>query len=150
NHGFPKLFSAARDGADARSLWRETNRTVVVVLIGSQISLLALAWISPWLIGPVIDARYTGSLDWLLPTGGAALAATTTPFYHNLLLARNREGDCLKLSLLSAAFRLGAMAIACAVSASAFRVVLIALPWLTVALEGWYVGRRVLRNGVSA
>jgi O-antigen/teichoic acid export membrane protein len=141
NRSFPGLFGAAREGADGRALLRMTDRSVAAVLAGSQLSLLALAWLSPVLVGTVVSPRYANSMDWLLATGGAALATTTTQFYHNVLLARHREGECLKLSIASAACRLVAMAAAAAVGMGAFRLTLIALPWLTVVLERAYVQR---------
>jgi hypothetical protein len=141
NRSFPGLFGAAREGADPRALLRMTDRTVAAVLVGSQLSLLVLAWLSPVLVGTVVSTRYASSMDWLLATGGAALAATTTQFYHNVLLAKQREPDCVKLSIASAAFRLVAMAAAATWGIGAFRVVLIALPWLTVALERVYTQR---------
>lgn len=143
NYSFPALFAAARAGADGRALLRATNRTLAIVMVGSQLGLVALRLAAPWLVGPVIDARYTEATGWLLATGGAALAATTTQFYHNLLLAQNRESDCLRLSILSAAFRLAAMGAGAAAGGPTFRLTLIVLPWCTLGLEWWYASRRL-------
>src|SRR5690606_15348751 len=85
NHTFPRLFAAGREGAGAGALLRTTNLTVATVMLGSQAGLLVLAWAAPWLVGPVIHPRYANAIAWLLPTGGAALAATITQFYHNVL-----------------------------------------------------------------
>jgi hypothetical protein len=112
---------------------------------------MALASLAPWLIGPIINPRYAQATDWLLAAGGAALAATTTQFYQNVLLARGRHADCLALSVLSAGLRLALLAGSSLAGQGAFRVVLIALPWITVALEGWYTHRRLVRaTSVSA
>jgi O-antigen/teichoic acid export membrane protein len=148
-YSFPALFRAARAGADRRVLLRMTNRTLAVVMLATQLGLVAVRMAAPWLVGPVIDARYTEATGWLLATGGATLAATTTQFYHNLLLAQNRESDCLRLSLLSATFRLVAMGVGAASGGRMFCFVLIALPWPTVALEWWYT-RRCLEADSSA
>ena len=143
SYSYPALFAAARAGADGRALLRTTNRTLAVVMIGSQLGLVALRLAAPWLIGPMIDARYTEATAWLLATGGAALAATTTQFYHNLLLAQNRNSDCLRLSMLSATLRLAAMGAGAAAGGPTFRLTLIVLPWCTLALEWWYTRRRL-------
>jgi O-antigen/teichoic acid export membrane protein len=143
NYSFPKLFASARGGADNRTLLRSTHGTVAVVMIGSQVGLILLLLIAPMLLGVVIDVRYAEAVGWLLATGGAALAATTTQFYHNLLLTRKLEADCLRLSVFSSALRIALMAAGCSLSMDAFHVSLIALPWATVAFEAWYSHRRL-------
>jgi O-antigen/teichoic acid export membrane protein len=150
NYTFPSLFAAAREGADAQRLLRMTNRAVLGVMAGTQAGLLALRWIAPWLLGVIIHPRYADAIDWLVPTGGAALAATTTQFYHNVLIARRRESDCLRLSIFSAALRLVMMAAASQVSVGGFRAALIALPWVSVIFEAWYVQRRVRSPAAAA
>lgn len=139
---FPRLFGAARAGVPAEGLRRDTERTLAGVMLGAQTGLLALAAVAPWLVGPVIDARYAAALEWLLPTGGAALAATSAQFYHNLLLAENRGGECLRLSLCSAGFRVALMLGAVLVSRAAFWWTLLLLPWATLVLEAALVRRR--------
>ena len=109
-YSFPALFDAARAGADDRKLRRLTIWPLAIVMLGSQAALVALALAAHWLIGPIIDARYAAATSWLLATGGATLAITSIGFFHNLLLARNREADCLRLSLLSGGLRIAAMA----------------------------------------
>jgi len=145
---FPALFGAARAGADGRTLLRMTNHAVAIVMLSSQLGIVLLRLAAPLLIGPIIAARYTGATAWLLATGGVSLAATTTQFYHNLLLAQNREPDCLRLSILSAFFRLTAMTAGAAAGSRAFDLTLIGLPWLTVILEWWYVRRRLAAKPV--
>ena len=144
SYSFPKLFGSARAGAKDRTLLQRTHRTVAVVMIASQSSLIVLLLIAPALLGLVIDVRYADAIGWLLATGGAALAATTTQFYHNLLLTRKLEADCLRLSVFSAALRIALMAAGCSLSMDAFRVSLITLPWATVAFDAWYSHRRLL------
>jgi hypothetical protein len=143
NYSFPRVFARARAGAAPRETLRETHRTVALVMIGSQAGLVALAFLAPWLIGLVIASRYAPATTWLLATGGAALAATTTQFYHNALLAQKRENDCVRLSVMSGLVRMAAMGGACLISAATFRTTLIAVPWLTVLLEAWYTNRHI-------
>ena len=145
NYSFPQLFARARAGASAAEMLRLTHRTVGLLMLSSQMGIMVLASLAPWLIGPIIDPRYAQATDWLLAAGGAALAATTTQFYQNVLLARGRHADCLTLSVLSAGLRLAFLTGGSLAGQGAFRVVLIALPWITVALESWYTHRRLLR-----
>ncbi|HUR57469.1 MAG TPA: hypothetical protein VM029_07155 [Opitutaceae bacterium] len=143
---FPAVFAAARDGADDATLWRLTSRPLMTVMAGTQVSLILLWLAAPLLVGLVIDARYAASTEWFLATGGAGLAATSGQFFSNLLLARNREADCIKLSAISCALRLAIMAAGCAAGVAGFRSSLIALPWLTLFVEWCYVRRRLGRQ----
>jgi O-antigen/teichoic acid export membrane protein len=145
SYTFPVVFAS-----DAtRTPERVTSATLVTVMLLSQAGIVVLWLIAPYLVGVLIDARYAPALDWILATGGATLAATTGQFVHNLLLARNRGTDCLKLSVLSCAFRLVAMAIACGIGPKEFRITLVLLPWLTVGLE-WGYARHRLRAKMAA
>ncbi len=135
SYGFPSLFSAARAGATTGDLQRLNYRVLAVLLLGSQAGILALAWLAPHLIGPLIATRYTPATDWLLATGNATLAASTAQFFHNVLLARQRERACLWLSVVSLGVRVALMLTGAWLGGSSFRTCLIVLPWLTVAVE---------------
>lgn len=139
---FPRLFGAARDGANTSALRRDTERTLAAVMLLGQAGLVALWAAAPWLVGPVIDPRYADAIAWLLPAGGAALAATSAQFYQNQLLAENRGAECLGLALGSAGLRIVAIVGSAAVSREAFWWTLLALPWATLALEAALVRRR--------
>lgn len=146
SYSFPPLFAAGRAGADAATLQRLNDRTVAAALLLGQAGLLALAWCGPHLVGLVVDARYAPSMDWLLPTGGATLAAVTGPFFCNVLIACNRQADCMRVTAASAALRVGLVGVAAlAGNETAFRIALALLPWPTAALEWWYT-RRLLRR----
>lgn len=141
-YSFPPLYAAARAGAGVEELRRMCHRTVAVVLLAGQAGLLLLAWCGPWLVGPVVDARYAPSMDWLLATGGAALAGVSGVFFTNLLVARDRERDCIPLVAVSAGLRVAAMAgLTLLGDEPAFRLGLAILPWPTLLLELWLTGR---------
>ena len=139
---FPPLFAASRAGASDAQLLRVTNRNVVGALLVGQAALVGLAWCGPRLIGIVVDARYSNSMNWLLAAGGGALATVSASFYGNLLVARKHEAACFWFFLGSTAFRVVLMAaLALAFSEQAFRIGLSLLAWPTAALEWWLVQR---------
>lgn len=143
---FPRVFGAARDGAPRAALRRETERMLAAVMLLGQMGVVVLWAVAPWLVGPVIDPRYADALTWLLPTGGAALAATSAQFYQNQLLAERRDRECLGLALWSSGWRIVALVGAAVVSRDAFWWTLVLLPWTTLALEAALVRRRSAGN----
>jgi hypothetical protein len=135
SYSFPKLFEQARIGASAKQLTRYNQRVVATVVVGSQIGILALAGLTPWLVGTIIAPQYADAARWLLPTGNAILAATTAQFFHNVLIAQDRESDCFWLSAVSLTVRVGTMFVGAAAGVEAFRWSLILLPYVTVLIE---------------
>ena len=144
NYSFPALFAAGRRGASLAELFRLTNRTIAVVMVVTQLGLLALAACAPWLVGWLIDARYTPAVGWIMAAGGGVLATLSTPFFCNLLIARNRQQACVWLSASSTAFRFAVLAgLAFFSSREAFRLGLCLIAWPTVVLEWWLTRRWV-------
>lgn len=147
SYSFPPLFAAGRQGADDATLQQMTTWTVATVLLLGQAGLLALAWVGPHLVGLIVAPRYAPAMDWVLAAGGATLAAVTGPFFCNLLIARDRERDCLRLTAASSALRLVLLgALAAAPGENTFRFGLALLPWPTVGLE-YALARRWRRIG---
>lgn len=136
SYSFPSLFSRARAGALAEELEALNYRAVAALLVVSQAGLLLLDWLAPSLVGPVISIRYAPATAWLLATGNATLAATTIGFFLNVLLACGRESACLWLSLVSLALRAGLMFAGVRGGPDTFSAILVAMPWLTVVVEG--------------
>jgi hypothetical protein len=65
--------------------------------------LLALKFVAPFLIGPLISENYRPALALLLPAGCFTLAVNTGLFYHSMLLAGKREASCGRVDLTAAA-----------------------------------------------
>ncbi|MSU47585.1 MAG: hypothetical protein EXS37_00555 [Opitutus sp.] len=146
SYSFPALFAATRNGASDATLLGMTNRTVVLALLAGQSGLLVLAWCGPRLIGILVDSRYSSSMEWLLAAGGGTLATVTCPFFCNLLIARNREQECLWLTGISAAVRISVIAgLAWVGNVEMFRTGLTVLAWPTAVLEWWLVCRWLAR-----
>ncbi|MDR1011658.1 MAG: hypothetical protein LBM04_11160 [Opitutaceae bacterium] len=59
--------------------------------------------VAPWLVGVVIDARYTGALGLVAPAGCFGIAVVTGQFSHMLLLAAHKERACAAADLGGAA-----------------------------------------------
>jgi hypothetical protein len=80
-------------------------------------------------------------MAWVLAAGGGILASVSGAFYCNLLLALNRESDCLRLLLASTSFRLSILVLANSSGDTLWlRAALVGLAWPTLALEWWLVG----------
>lgn len=135
SYSFPPMFARAREGAPAGLLERMNFKDLFWMMLLAQAGIAALAWIAPYLVGPIIAVRYAPSVDWILAAGNATLAATTQQFCQNVLLACRREEGCLGLSLASFLLRLIVMLAGLALGSGAFRVSLVLLPWLTVLAE---------------
>jgi hypothetical protein len=99
----PGFFAVASEDSDCRrELAARVDRVALAHAALAVGGLVALRLVAPWLIGPLIDARYAAALPWLLPTGFHALALVTGNFYHSLLLAGRRERACGPVELTAA------------------------------------------------
>jgi len=112
----PDFFAdASEGGAPRKALAARVDRVAFGHAALSLAGLASLRLIAPWLIGPLISARYADALPWLLPAGAFATATMTASFYHSLLLAGRRERSCLPVDLSTAAL----LATGCLASAAA-------------------------------
>ncbi|MCC6414708.1 MAG: hypothetical protein IT582_02210 [Opitutaceae bacterium] len=131
----PGLFTLG-DRADPESL-RVLRRRVD--LLAAAFALLAIAGVllldlvMPWLVGPLVDQRYSAALHWIAPAGFFSTAVITGQFYHLLLLAVRREQDCARVDLTGAAVLIGGGIITASCGRHAFTLWLWwspLLPWL--------------------
>jgi hypothetical protein len=99
----PGFFAVASDAPEQRrNLAARVDRVALGHAALALAGLGALRLIAPWLIGPLINARYEAALPWLLPAGGFGTATMTGIFYHSLLLAGRRERACVPVDLITA------------------------------------------------
>ena len=142
NYFVPALFAANRAGASPRELYRMTLRTVATVMLGTQVGLIGLAVVAPWLVGVVIDVRYAPATTWILAAGGGVLATLSLPCFCHFLVATGRQASCTHLGAISAGLRLAVLtALATLGNTEVFRTGLCLLPWLALAADWWLVRR---------
>ncbi len=130
----PGFFAATlTSDADRHALARRIDRAAFTHGACAIGALLALRFIAPFLVGPIIGESYRAALGYLLPTGCAMLALVTGWFYHSLLLAGRREAACSYVELTAAAVILLGSVAAAAVNRTCWEtwcMVTPLLPWL--------------------
>lgn len=108
-------------------------------------------WLAlPSLEGVLIDARYLPALAYVLPAGCFFIATSTALFYHQLLLACQRESACLRVDLAFAGVLLAGGLIAAAVGRTAFAGWLLATPVVPWLLNRALARRVLLSTETSA
>lgn len=127
----PEWF--AHPATDRAGLLRRIDLTAAAyTLIALGLS-AGLHGAMPWLIGPLISARYAPAAEFVLATGAYATALTLSNFYHVLLLATRREARSIAVDLTGAAVLLGGGVLATLGGAEIFKAWLLltpAVPWL--------------------
>lgn len=100
-----------------------------------------LAFIAPWLVGPLIHPDYRPALPWILPAGCFGVALITLQFYQTLLLAGRRERACGPVELTTA------VVLAAGCLAAAYGGPTWFTRWLLVTpLVPWLVARPMARS----
>lgn len=145
---FQPSFYRMGDSATATQtqLPRAIDRAAVAYGVLTLLALLGLRWVAPFLVGPLIDAKYLTALKWILPAGCFTLTTMLAYFYHVMLLAGRRETACARVDLTTAALLTGAATLAAAAGESAFSGTLIASP-LLVAMVTRPLARAALNRG---
>jgi len=138
----PGFFAdGSEDPVRRRALAARVDRVALGHAALALAGLAALRLVAPWLIGPLISARYAAAVPWLLPAGCAMLGLTTGLFYHSLLLAGRRERACGPVELTAAAVLVAGGLGSAALGKAWF------LRWLLVsALVPWLVNRPLARR----
>ena len=103
--GFFSIVDSGEPGARLR-LGRYVDRVVLLLGTASLAGLAALRFVSPWLVGWLIDEKYVRALDWIIPAGCFGLAVIMAQFYHVMMVAIRRERACAPVDLGTAAFLL--------------------------------------------
>ncbi|HVU36382.1 MAG TPA: hypothetical protein VHE61_23290 [Opitutaceae bacterium] len=122
-------------------LARNVDRMAAAFGLLALAGVVAVRWAAPWLIGPLIDARYAYSLPWLVPVGCFGVATTTAGFYHMLLLAGHRERGCGPADLTTAGILTAGAIATSAIGSEAFRGWLLFTP-----MVAWTVTRAIARK----
>lgn len=130
----PELFALGDQGTVARQRLRRRVDGLAALFTGLALAgVLGLHLIMPWLIGPLVDQRYSAALHWIVPTGFFSVAIITGQFYHLLLLAVRREEHCALVDLTGASVLIGGGLITALLSKDALALWLMcspAVPWL--------------------
>lgn len=138
----------ARGGFDASArhdLLRQGDRAALGYTGLSIAVLVALHFLLPFLVGPLIDERYRPAAGFVLGTGTFALGTTLAVFYHTLLLAAQREADCVRADLAGVVCYVAGSVGSAAVSLDAFKVWLLLSPLVPLVVNRTIV-RSVLRR----
>jgi O-antigen/teichoic acid export membrane protein len=139
----PRLYALGDNSTyeQRHRLSRELDRGAVACFACGLIGVVGLRLAAPYLIGPLIAARYADCVDWLLPVGCFGLSTTVAGFYHTLLLAGRREQACGPVDLSSAAVWTAGGAITAEIGPETFRT------WLMLtAIVPWVVTRPLARR----
>jgi len=130
----PVWFAQAEDTEAARRRLRRDVDLTAALFTGLG---LAIAWAvhaaMPWLIGPLVSARYAAAADWVFAAGCSTVAATAGLYYHALLLAAHRERSCSAADLGGAAGLIAGGLASAAAGPGWFKLWLVvspAVPWL--------------------
>ncbi len=99
----PGIFALADGPAPDRArVAARVDRVALVYAAAGFAAAGGLAWLGPWLVGPLIHPSYAAALPWLLPAGCFGVALITPQFYQTLLLAGRREDACGTVEMISA------------------------------------------------
>jgi O-antigen/teichoic acid export membrane protein len=100
----PVWYAAYDESMASRNhLLRQADRIAFIYGGLAVAGILALHFLMPRLVGPLVSTRYAAATDMVLPAGFFAVAVTTGYFYHTLLLAVRREKACATSDLSGAA-----------------------------------------------
>ncbi len=137
----PGLFALGDGSSGSRPvLARRFDQIALFYTAAGLAGLIALNFLAPWLVGPLISPVYRDSIGWFFPAGCFGLALSLGGFYHTMLLAGRRERACGPVDLTTAAI----LAAGCLFSASGGLVWL--ARWLTISpLIPWLVTRSLSR-----
>ncbi|MCI0539736.1 MAG: hypothetical protein L0Z50_31395 [Verrucomicrobiales bacterium] len=139
---FPGIFrraDLAKTPADWRMLGTRCDQLTILFVILSLAGLVALHFLTPLLIGSLIDRDYAPVLPMIIPAGLVMLNSQINQFYYLLLQGQHNSAGMVWVMLAVAAIKtLGGIA-AAAISWEAF------LGWLILAplVCGW-IGRALI------
>jgi len=138
----PGLFAAAsEEPAQRRQLARRVDLIAATYCGLSLAGVVALWFISPWLVGPLISEKYRPALAMIIAAGCFGVAMTTAQFFHMMLLAGRREKACGPVDSTTALILAGGGLAAAALSEHAF------LLWLTITpFVPWLTTRPLARH----
>jgi hypothetical protein len=140
----PLWFShVPANASERRILGRKVDQAALLYAGGGLLCAIAVAFITPRLVGSLLSVRYLSSLAFVLAAGCSTVAITTGFFYQILLLAVRRERACGPVDLLGAA----ALVTGSFISALAGREWFIR--WLIFSpLVPWLVNRPLARRAL--
>ncbi len=100
----PGLFAAPQTTvSERRALARRIDVIALAYTFIALAGVAAVHFLTPWLIGPLIDERYRPALGYLAGAGCFGAAVIIGQFFHTLLLAAQRERACGPVDLTAAA-----------------------------------------------
>jgi O-antigen/teichoic acid export membrane protein len=137
----PSFFAAASEEPIARQKLARRVDLVAAGYWGLAVSgIVLLHIVAPFLVGRLINEKYSGALAWLLPAGGFGIALSTAVFFHTLLLAGKRESSCGRVDFTAYAI----LVLGCLVAAICGEVWF--WRWLVVSpVVPWIVNRPLAR-----
>lgn len=142
----PGWFAAPHAGiAERRALAARVDRIAAAYTVGGLALAAALHAVLPYLVGPLIDARYSPALGWALGAGCFIVANTTGRFYNTLLFAVRQEATALPVELTVAVVYVAGSMVSAALGPTAFQAWLVATP-----LVPWLVNRPLARRRLWA
>lgn len=99
----PGIFALADGPAPDRArLAARVDQVAFAYGLTALAAVAGLAFVAPWLVGPLIHPDYRAALPWILPAGCFGVALITLQFYQTLLLAGRRERACGPVELTTA------------------------------------------------
>ena len=141
---FPRIFrqsDEARSASDWQRIARYCDAATLAFVLLTVAGLLLFAQVGPFLVGPLIDPKYSVSVAMVLPAGFATAALQINQFYGLLLQGRHNSAALVKVTLLISALKTAGSIVAASISWEAF------LNWLIVSfLASGLVGGLLLRR----
>lgn len=100
----PVIFAMpSRAPAEKRALANAVDLAALCYTLCGLAGIGFLHVVTPWLVGSVIGAKYTGALALVAPAGCFGVAVVTGQFFHMMLLAARKERSCAVADLSGAA-----------------------------------------------
>lgn len=130
----PEFFAMPHATTDDRlALLRRVDRVARIFTVLACTCVIAVWLALPRLEGTLIDAKYMPAVAYVLPAGCFFIGTSTALFYHQLLLACQRESACLRVDLAFAVVLLTGGLVSAAIGPAAFAgwlLVTPVVPWL--------------------
>lgn len=141
---FPGIFArcdAARSAEDWRAIARRCDGLTAAFLALTLGGLVVLHAAAPWLVGPLISAKYAAAVPMVFGAGCALLAAQANQFQYLLLQGQHNSAGMVKVMLLVAGVKTAGSIAAAAVSWPVF------LGWQAASVPLCAVlGRQLIRR----
>lgn len=140
----PQWFAVVVDHPETpRKLLQQVDRVALIYMLAALGVVIGLHFSMPFLIGPLVSARYLPAAAFVLGIGCWGVSLSLGIFYHAILLAARREQACSVVDLSGAVCLILGSTISVGIGMACFK------GWLAVSpLVPWLVNRTLARRAL--